>query len=551
MFCNKYHVNLLTALLPRYGITHVVVCPGSRNAILVHNFAEHPDLQIHPVTDERSAAFVALGMAVAVQKPVAVCVTSGSALLNTLPAVAEAYFRNLPLLVVSADRPPQWINQLDGQTLPQAGALRPYCHTFTLTEPSADSMPESESAWWCRRTVCEALIALRRNGGGPVHINVPIAEPLFEFTTRRLPEAPAIDFWEPVPDNPLPAEIMTAIGRARLPLLVIGQYERPDDLAIAAIEKDGSLLVLPELIANQPHSDRMAAIEENPALIETLRPDLIVHIGGNLVGKALKQQIRQLPDCRVIRITPDDTFPDTFRHLSVLIKSPLTPALRQLAEALPAHHSVARAKHLLKNAISALAGETADKARKTDAVRTARHSGHAAVMRIFAGYIRSNAPQLAAIHLANSTTIRAAAFCFTGGRVPMLCNRGVNGIEGSLSTAVGHALASTGLNIVFIGDLSFFYDQNALWNEELPGNLRVILLNDGGGRIFHTLPGLGASPARDRYIAARHHATAQGIAAAYGLDYLSAQSAEEVKALAGEVLCEKRGALILEVFLHN
>ena len=133
----------------------------------------------------------------------------------------------------------------------------------------------------------------------------------------------------------------------------------------------------------------------------------------------------------------------------------------------------------------------------------------------------------------------------------MLCNRGVNGIEGSLSTAVGHALASTGLNIVFIGDLSFFYDQNALWNEELPDNLRIILLNDGGGRIFHTLPGLGASPARDRYIAARHHATAQGIAAAYGLDYLSAQSAEEVKALVGEVLCEERGALILEVFLHD
>lgn len=551
MFCNKYHVNLLTALLPRYGITHVVVCPGSRNATLVHNFAEHPGLQIHPVTDERSAAFVALGIAVAVQKPVAVCVTSGSALLNTLPAVAEAYFRNLPLLVVSADRPPQWINQLDGQTLPQAGALRPYCHTFTLTEPSADSTPESESAWWCRRTVCEALIALRRNGGGPVHINVPIAEPLFEFTIQRLPEAPAIDFWEPVPDNPLPAEIMTAIGRARLPLLVIGQYERPDDPTIAAIEKNDSLLVLPELIANQPHGDRMAAIEENPALIETLRPDLIVHIGGNLVGKALKQQIRQLPDCRVIRITPDDTFPDTFRHLYVLIKSPLTPALRQLAEAQPAHHGVARAKHLLENAISALNKEEDDKVQKTDAIRTARHSGHAAVMRAFAGYIRSNAPQLAAIHLANSTTIRAAAFCFTGGHVPMLCNRGVNGIEGSLSTAVGHALASTGLNIVFIGDLSFFYDQNALWNEVLPDNLRVVLLNDGGGRIFHTLPGLEASPARDRYIAARHHATAQGIAAAYGLDYLSAQGAEEVKALVGEVLCEKRGALILEVFLHD
>lgn len=542
MFCNKYHVNLLTALLPHYGVRHVVACPGSRNAMLIHNFVEHTGLRIHPVTDERSAAFVALGIATACRQPVAVCVTSGSALLNTLPGVAEASFRHLPLVVISADRPPQWINQLDGQTLTQNGALLPYAPTYTLNEPADDTMPESEAAWWCRRTISEALMALHRNGGGPVHINVPVTEPLFNFTVTSLPEVSIIKYIEPIAERPLPDEVMTAISGARLPLLVVGQYEFPNDPAIATIEKNDSLLVIPELIGNQPHSRRMAAIEENPALTEALQPDLIVHIGGNLIGKTLKRQIRRLSACRVIRIAPDETCPDTFRHLSVLVKSALTPALRQLAAELPRHDSVACAKQLLEEAISAANGEI-------NSSSSAKDAAQAKVMHAFARHIRHQKAHLAALHLANSTSVRTAAKCFEGGLVPVFCNRGVNGIEGSLSAAVGHALASKGLNLVFIGDLSFFYDQNALWNEQLPENLRIVLFNDGGGSIFHSLPGLDASPALGKYIAAAHHTTAESLAATYGLRYLCAQNAEEAEAQIEEVLRESGTALILEIFI--
>ena len=126
MYSNKDSVNILTALLVAHGIRHAVVCPGSRNAPIVHNFNECPDIECHPVTDERSAAFFALGIAQATDQPVAVCVTSGTALLNVAPAVAEAHYQHQALVVISADRPAQWIGQLDGQTLRQPGALQPW-----------------------------------------------------------------------------------------------------------------------------------------------------------------------------------------------------------------------------------------------------------------------------------------------------------------------------------------------------------------------------------------------------------------------------------------
>ena len=179
MFSNKNNVNILTALLVQHGVRHAVVCPGSRNSPLAHNLNECPDITCYPVTDERSAGFYALGMSQALGKPVAVCVTSGTALLNLAPAVAEAYYQHVPLVVISADRPPQWIDQLDGQTLPQPDALgRFVAKAVSLPEPR-----DEEEHWYCNRLVNEALIVRH----APVHINVPITEPFFDFTTASLP----------------------------------------------------------------------------------------------------------------------------------------------------------------------------------------------------------------------------------------------------------------------------------------------------------------------------------------------------------------------------
>jgi 2-succinyl-5-enolpyruvyl-6-hydroxy-3-cyclohexene-1-carboxylate synthase len=139
MYSSKVSVNILTSLLIKAGVEHAVVCPGSRNSPIVHNLNECDEIQCYPVTDERSAGFFAMGICQQVQQPVVLCVTSGTALLNTCPAVAEAYYQHLPLIVISADRPAMWIDQLDGQTLPQRDALGKLVKkAVNLPEPHTD-----------------------------------------------------------------------------------------------------------------------------------------------------------------------------------------------------------------------------------------------------------------------------------------------------------------------------------------------------------------------------------------------------------------------------
>lgn len=188
MYSDKESVNILTSLLAVHGIKHIVVCPGSRNVPLVHNFNECPQFTCHPVTDERSAGFFALGISMALDMPVAVCVTSGTALLNVLPAVAEASYRHRGIIVISADRPQAWIDQLDGQTIPQHLALG----SFVSKSVNLPEVYDEQSRWHCNRLVNEALIALKYNDGMSVHVNVPISEPLFNFTTKFLPRERSI-----------------------------------------------------------------------------------------------------------------------------------------------------------------------------------------------------------------------------------------------------------------------------------------------------------------------------------------------------------------------
>ena len=218
MYSNKENVNILTSLLVAHGIRHAVVCPGSRNSPIVHNLNECPDIQCYPVTDERSAAFYALGMAQASNNPVVVCVTSGTALLNVLPAVAEAYYQYVPLVVISADRPSQWIDQLDGQTLPQPDALGRFVrHAVSLPEPHDD-----EERWYCNRLVNEALLDSRYQERGPVHINVPISEPLFDYSTAALPQERKIERME----AEMPPQVLSLVCQmfmqAKRPMLIAG-----------------------------------------------------------------------------------------------------------------------------------------------------------------------------------------------------------------------------------------------------------------------------------------------------------------------------------------
>lgn len=508
MFSDIEQVNQLTSLLMAYGVRHAVVCPGSRNAPIVHNLAECGAITCHSVTDERSAGFYAIGISEQTSQPVVVCVTSGSALLNVAPAVAEAYYRHIPLVVVSADRPMQWIDQNDGQTLRQSSALAAVVRRHVnLPMPTDD-----ETRWYCNRLICEALIDCTRHGGGPVHINVPISEPLFGFSTPTLPRCRVIQHHTSDAADPSWNVFAERFRRARCPMIVVGQlpYAVASDPrfrdAIRQLRR--CAVVVQERLADVEGSDSAFAdaIIDRVAAHEELAPDWLLYLGGTLVGKKLRHYLRSCQPETSIRVSASGIVCDTFMHLSDVVESSPVTFLQSLATLLTpcsATESVAVWHHLLAQAASSIAS-----------IRL-RYSQSAAVQCLHAWC--EGQKDKATYFYANSMSVRLGNY-FSSQYIHV--NRGVNGIEGSLSTAAGYSLTATDkLVVCVIGDLSFFYDQNALWNQSLSSNLRILLLNNGGGAIFRQLPGLEQSPVRHSLVSAAHVTTAEGICRQNHVDY--------------------------------
>ena len=492
MYSSKQNVNILTSLLVVHGVRHAVVCPGSRNAPIVHNLNECPAIKCYPVTDERSAGFYALGMAQCLGEPVVVCVTSGTALLNLAPAVAEAYYQHQPVVVISADRPQQWIDQLDGQTLPQSDALGRFVRrAVSLPEPHSD-----EERWYCNRLVNEALIIRH----APVHINVPISEPLFDFTVEALPAERKISLMQA---DILPhtlSHVCRMFRQSKRPMLIAGQPMNPSlDEAVYMVQDD-----------------------------ERYVPDFVLYTGGSIVSKRVKHFLRRAKETWVVNETGEVT--DTFQNVTNVVQGDgavVADQVRFMMEQQP-HPFVQMWDDIL------------DKVRARKDAFQPDYSQMAAVKYFEAQHPASHT------HYANSQAIRLANIFADH---PVYCNRGVNGIEGSLSTAAGFSCVTDEPVFCVIGDLSFFYDQNALWNQNLRGNLRILLLNNGKGGIFNMLRGLEQSPARDSLVAAEHHTTAEGICQQNNVVYIKAETMEQMQQGIDRLLSTPSDRpLLLEVF---
>lgn len=508
MYSNKTNVSILTSILADQGVEHVVVCPGSRNAPLVHNFSECGSMKCHPVTDERSAGFMALGLALqSGGRPAAVCVTSGSALLNLMPAVAEAAYQHCRLIVISADRPAQWIDQLDGQTLPQHGALEPYvAKSISLPEPTDD-----ESHWYCNRLVNEAYIAMQRTNR-PVHINVPISEPLFDFKAKELEQERIVSYVDWSSD--FNKETISLYQRkARRPMVIMGQVPLgiiPDDYTQELEEK--AVVLYDQLsIDDMPCylTDQMLYAMEGKD--KTLMPDFVVYFGGNTVSKRLRQFMRRLPQgCHVVMVDAEGELKDVGMNADFLIHGQTDQVVKDIYMTWLYDYEP-DSKYI--NAWNNLR----DQVKERHEQYKPGYSSMLAV-KLFEEDIKSEC-----VYYANSMAVRLGCIY---ARHYIFCNRGVNGIEGSLSTAAGAALAAKDIsdeNIYCVtGDLSFFYDENALLQKQLTGNLRILLLNNHGGGIFATLNGLEASPASHELIAASHDISAEGICRQCGLAYKKA-----------------------------
>lgn len=546
MYSNKENVNILTSLLLEYGVSDAVVCPGSRNAPIVHNLSVCEAIRCRPVTDERSAAFYALGLAIATRRPTVVCVTSGSALLNVMPAVAEAAYQHVPLVVISADRPQQWIDQLDGQTIPQSDALGRFVRkAVQLPEPHND-----EERWLCRRLVNEAIHLATCRQGAPVHINVPISEPLFEFSTEQLPQLSRFNNIKRAAINDASMDMPDAFHDATRPMIVIGQLAHGTVSHETIRSLSEKYVVMSEPLSSPSymtiHFDEAVRyiVSDNSSINDdeddktAYYPDYVIYVGNTLVSKPARRFLRnaKAPSCL---ITPDAAdIHDPLMTLTDIVEcdsDSINALLASLCDA-PDTDERCRFHDRWQSFLDACAAHADAYAPEYSQMATVK-------------YFEEQLADLdidICVHYANSSAVRLA--CIYAQHY-VWCNRGVNGIEGSLSTAAGFSLATHDMTVCVIGDLSFFYDQNALWNSNLRGNLRIILLNNRGGGIFRQLPGLSDSPAADDLVMASHENTAQGICTQNDIGYMSAKNMDEMQIGIVTLLTrESERPMLLEVF---
>lgn len=546
MYSDKANINILTTLLIAHGVRNAVVCPGSRNAPITHNLCECHGINCLSVTDERSAGFVALGMALSLNEPVAVCVTSGSALLNTLPAVAEAFYQHVPIVIISADRPAAMIDQLQGQTLPQDGA-------FGKLVRKAVALPEPHDAterWHCNRLVNEALISTRQHGGGPVHINVPITEPLFNFTSPSLPEERIVRLTQATPCKHAIDSIACDFAMAERTMLVIGQLPRlatSDDMGRKLTMLGERTVILHEQLSRdgcQPcHFDDASATIGNDA---DLQPDFVIYLGGNIVSKRIKQYLQSFDPRRTVIANDTGELTDVTMHTTDLVECSACHMVNAIAKAFSEtgqHGSTPTGERHHGNAayVAKWNGILAKCKKHCDDFQP-QYSQMLAVKK----FHDITNKQQCRLHYANSSAVRLGQLYSTH---YLYVNRGVNGIEGSLSVAVGFAATTNLPTYCVIGDLSFFYDQNALWNNLPKNNLRILLLNNNGGGIFHQLPNIGTTPHLDTHVAATHHTTANGICNENHVDYRQANNQEELEACLQWLTDDAtQGPRLLEVF---
>ena len=539
------------------NITHVVISPGSRNAPLTIGFTHHPEITAYSVVDERCAAFFALGLAQQLQQPVAVVCTSGSALVNYYPAVVEAFYSDIPLVVISADRPIERIDIGDGQTIRQKNVFENhilysanlYSEVLDETESSNQNIRKKqfESQKHNEREINLALNkALEQKG--PVHINVPFYEPLYEITETNL-----VNPLQILPD--IRERVYTEIelqayanlwNQSKRKMIIVG-VAHPNALEQRFLDflvKDDSVLVLTETTSNLHHPEFFTQIDtligpiekiyDPKEQFEALQPDILLTFGGMIVSKKIKSFLRDYQPKQHWHIDPKKAY-NTFFCLNKHFETSPNSFFKVFMP-------------LIKSTNSDFAVHWKNIKQKLEA----RHDLYVneipysdfKVMQIIVPAVPKNYN----VQLGNSSTVRYAQLFNWDASQKIFCNRGTSGIDGSVSTAVGAAVINGEPTLLICGDLSLFYDSNGLWNNYIPSNFRIIVLNNEGGGIFRILPGNKNSENFDTYFETIHQLNAKPLCEMHGLEYASAKTSEELSEQLNGFFKTSEKPKLLEIF---
>lgn len=545
----------------RHGITDVVLSPGSRSAPLTLAFVRHPGLTVRVVPDERAAAFIALGLAQAQRRAVALICTSGTAGLNYAPAVAEAFFQHIPLVIFTADRPPEWIDQLDGQTIRQRnlyGAHAKGAFDFPVNTAHADEK------WHSARIINEAINLAHAAPAGPVQVNVPLREPFYPKAGEVIEYEHDVRIFGELTAAPvLPAAVVAGLGQqlrtAGRVLVVGGQNPANAALraALAAFAAAYQVPVVGDVIANPPepaglmigHQDVFLAGLSAAAKAE-LRPDLLITFGKSLISKSLKLFLRAAAPAQHWHLEAVGPVADTFQALTQIIRVEPADFFAQLA-ALPAPEPGNSPVESPAEVRAWLPAEKAAVGFLTDFFATAPPAfNEFSAFRPILAALAANT----ALHLANSMAVRYANILGlpAGRQIEVFANRGTSGIDGCTSTAVGAALAHPDRPVVLLtGDVAFFYDRNAFWHNYPLPNLRVVLFNNHGGGIFRIIDGPRQQPELDEFFEIRQALTAENTARDFNLRYFPVSSFEALDTALSVFFAPEGGAALLEIFTDS
>ena len=518
------------------GIKKAVLSPGSRSAPLILAFARHENIECFVVPDERAAGYLALGLAQSSEISVALVCTSGTAALNYAPAIAEAHYLHVPLIVLTADRPADLIDKRDGQTIHQNHMFRPYVLSDAIWPEQHTDRPEA---------LCNLGDMIARSHTrpmGPSHLNIPLAEPLYPDKPEPFPAlSPSTHCISSTLSACDADSLRRDVSSATSVMLLVGQLPPDEDIThiLHEIVDSSTATVLLDGLSNQHECGGVPTLEVlltvNPDLFQDTQPDLILTIGMSVLSKRLKKAIRSAPPEMHIHIEPGDRVFDTFDSLTSRVNAPVTDGLQVVAEALE--------------------GRTPSDCRWRDSMGAATEHLRSVInenpwgeMAAVAAMINA-LPKGSQLHLANSMSVRyGTLFSIQDQGINVWANRGTSGIDGCLATAVGHAIADERPHILIIGDMALQYGRNALWHKHRPENLDIIVLNNGGGGIFSLIEGPSDHAECDDFFVADNPMSSASIANDFGLNYIDADSAAAFEQGLKNLSCFGGRATVLEAF---
>lgn len=571
MYTKIKNVQILVSLLKQHNIRHLVLSAGTRHVPLAHSVENDDFFHCYSVVDERSAGYYALGLAKELGEPVAIACTSSTATCNYVPPIAEAFYQKVPLLVLTGDRDPYLLGQLEDQMINQVDMYRNFCKKCV----NLPIVENEKDVWYCQRLINEALLELDHHGAGPVQINFPINQSIEDIADASVPELPVYNKIDRCEIGRAPQkwqEKAEKLKNAKRILVVCGSAAPASQELLKnldAFAERYNCVISTEHVSNVHCKNAVntylvaEAITGN--VLQKMGPDIVIFYGGNFISR-LKVMLRVIKDsCESWVINEDGAIVDPFQNLTNVFECDPAYFFGYFAEqnpkgkndrALELEFTAMREKinvpdpFKLAQRVNQLAINDA-KFKKLPAPSEKELLAPNYLSGMLAMYgLTKQIPANSLLHLSILNSTRITQMFDLDPSITVYSNIGTDGIDGSMSTFLGQARVNPDRQcFLIIGDLSFFYDMNSISIRDIGPNVHILLVNNGGGAEFYYSMGPTRLPNIDRHISAAHQHSARGWIESNGFRYLSAANADEYQqALPEFVSADREAPVVMEIF---